>query len=381
MSDSSFPRPPARRIDSRIDDPRSRRVSVASDDGSSVSGSSVSESSVSGSSVDGTSNEGSSEASRSSERPLRRARNTVGEVVEFPRPVSQKRRRAESPAASLVLVDGPALDEAEPERPAYLASELLREDWFPYAPLQRTRRWSALILGAAGATGTIAFGGLSLEPLLLAAALACCAVVALFPLRAAHRGVTVALLGGSGLGYAAWTRFAHDPAAPLLTFGILLAASALLFRGAHRTSRLARVLVAVGLVTTAAWLALSGGLQALVVEQLVWQDAAGPAVRFLLGIALIASALTFLDPNGRGGAWIVAPILLACLGLEVLATLARAAWPLPGGPTLAPQAWVATFATPFLAALAAGGLCQIWVLVSRTSDAPRASSPPELAAQ
>lgn len=352
MSDSSFPRPPARHIDSRLADPPSEPFVAASDEGS--------------------------EASRSSERPLRRERDAVAEVVAFPRPVSQKRRRAEAPTPSLVLVSDPAdhQEAAEPERPAYLASELLREDWFPFAPLHRTRRWGALTVGAAGAAGTIAFGGFGLDALLLAAALACCALVALLPLRASHRGIAVTLLGGSGVAYAAWTRFVHDPAAPLLTFGIVLAASALLFRGAHRTSRLARVLVAMGLTATAAWLALSGGLQALVVEQLVWQAAVGPAVRFLLGLALIAGALTFLDPNGRGGAWIVSPILLACLGFEVLATLAMATWPLPDGPTLDRQAWVATFATPFLAALGAGGLCQVWVLVAGTADPPRASSEP-----
>jgi hypothetical protein len=102
-----------------------------------------------------------------------------------------------------------------------------------------------------------------------------------------------------------------------------------------------------------------------VVESFAWQDAAGPLARVVLGLALMGSVLTFLDPTGHGGAFIAGAALLGAFGVDALVTMAIAAWPERGDSTLGVEGWVATFAYPFLAAIAAGGLCQVWVLVSR----------------
>lgn len=349
-SDSSFPRPPKRRLEDRTDsDPAAIRVAGQADD---------------------------DEASRSSERPLplRRKKAEIGQVVEFPRPVSAKRRRAEAPAPKDAE---PAPEPVDPTvRPTYLASELLRQDWFPRAPLARTLRWGALGLGTIGALGTIALGGTGLGPLVLASLLACAAVAGVVPIKPEQRGVALAVLGLAGAGFAGWWRMAHDPAAPLLAFSVILTASALLFRAAHRTSRMARVLVGIGLATIAAWLVLTGGLDALVVESFAWQHAVGPAARAMLGLVIVAGVLTFLDPNGHGGAWIVGAASIAWLGLDVTATMATGAWPVGGGAgeTVGSRDWIATFAQPFVATLAAGGLCQVWVLTSRPAQQAAAQS-------
>ena len=362
-SDSGFPRPPIRRIESRTQsDPHGSIIASGQAD---------------------------AEASTSSERPLplrRRKdegrRDEVGQVVAFPRPVSAKRRRAEPPAETAsdsgdpqVLGEAPVEEPAPIEpisgetpldpalRPAYLASELLREDWFPRCPLARTLRWGALGLGAAGAVGTIALGGTALGPMVLASVLACCALAGLAPLSAPQRGVALAILGVVGTALVGWERIADEPDLPLLAFGVTLASSALLFRAAHRTSRLARVLVAIGLASVAAWLVLTGGLDALVVESFAWQHLVGPGVRAVLGITVVAGVLTFLDPTGHGGAWIVGAALIGWLALDVSAAMAVAAWPLDGAS--GEGVWVPTLAYPFLTALGAGGLCQVWVLASR----------------
>lgn len=378
-SDSGFPRPPIRRIDTRTQsDPHGTVVASGRAD---------------------------ADASSSSERPLplRRKKDEVGQVVAFPRPVSAKRRRAappddprdsgspqvsedevertpiEPPAPETRATPEPQIDRADDEvpldpalRPAYLASELLREDWFPRCPLARTLRWGALVMGAAGAVGTIVLGGTAFGPLVLASVLACCALAGLLPISAPQRGAALAVLGVVGTAFVGWVRVVDEPDVPLLAFGVTIASSALLFRAAHRTSRMARAMVAIGLVSVFAWLVLTGGLDALVVESFAWQHMVGPAVRIVLGITLVAGVLTFLDPTGHGGAWIVGGALIGWLALDVAATMAVAAWPLGGAPAGDEGVWVATLVYPFLAALGAGGLCQVWVLASRPgSPQPR----------
>lgn len=355
--DSSFPRPPKRRLDEAEADPPMRVAAEADED--------------------------PQDAASSVERPLplrrRKAHDEVGQVVAFPRPVSVKRRRAELPEASPEPAEGAEREKRESReredektvpRPTYLASELLRQDWYPRTPLCRTLRWGALALGIAGSAGTIAFGGTAFGPLVLAAILGTCALAGAVPFTPQQRGVALAALGLAGAAFAGWVRMAHDPAAPLLAFSVTLTASALFFRAAHRTSRLARILVGIGLATVTSWLVLTGGLEALMVETFAWQDVVGPIVRVVLGLALVCGVLTFLDPSGHGGAWVVGAALVGWFGLEVAATLATAVWPAHGtsSANIGSEAWIASFAHPFLAALAAGGLCQVWVLLSRPSS-------------
>ncbi len=329
---------------------------------------------------------GNEDPSRSTDRPVtRRAAQEMAQVVAFPRNVgTHKRRRAEPPAAressgtqrtqtpriGAPVADVPPVTDAEEvELPAFLASELLKQDWYPKTPLCRSLRWGALGIGATGAIGVLGFGGLSAGALVLVGLLAACALAGALPLNAERRGVALAILGLAGTGCAGWMRMegGHDPAALLLVGCITLSASALFFRAAHRTSRFARTLVGVGLAATAAWLVLTGSLDALVVESLAWQDWISPASRIVLGLVVVATLLTFVDPTGHGGAWAAGGSFLGWMALDTAGVIALAAWPARGAGAIAfgHPAWLATLAFPFLAALTAGGLCQVWVLASR----------------
>lgn len=336
--DGSVHPPPDRRLDEPAEaDPPPVRVAAAADE----------------------------DAASSVERPLplHRRKDDGAEVVAFPRPVSVKRRRAEPPVAE----DG---EEDEPfERPAYLASELLRQDWFPAAPLARTLRWCALAFGAVGAAGSIAVGEMTSGLMLLTTILVGCALAGAIPMSPPRRGGLLVLLGLTGCGLAGWLRMTHDPAAPLLAFGVAVTAGAFFFRAAHRRSRSARIVLAVGLLALASWLVLDGGLDALMVESFAWQDWLDPLMRVALGLILIAGTLTFLDPSGHGGAWAMGGALLGWFGASAAATMATLARPAHGTASIDTEAWAAAFAHPFLAALAAGGLCQLWARLANGARA------------
>ncbi|HEY8429091.1 MAG TPA: hypothetical protein VIL20_11980, partial [Sandaracinaceae bacterium] len=98
-----------------------------------------------------------------------------------------------------------------------------------------------------------------------------------------------------------------------------------------------------------------------------------PALRFALGLVALGALLTFLDPTGHGGAWVAGAAFLVWLALKTAARIAVAAWPAEGEGALAlsDPMWLATVVSPPIAALTAGGLCQLWVLASRPPDGKR----------
>jgi hypothetical protein len=300
-------------------------------------------------------------------------RDDVAQVVAFPQPGTHRRRRVEGPREP--DAQPPAGEEAV-ERPKYLASELLKRDWYPRHPLRRTLRWGAVGIGVSGAAAVLALGGASGGALLLVAVLLACATLGLVPLEPTARGVAIAGVGTVGTALAGWMR-SDDPAAPLLVGCITVTASALFFRAAHRTARLARTLVGVGLGATALWLALTGGVDSLVVSSLEWQAWVLPSLRLTLGAMVVCSLLTFLDPTGHGGGWAIGGALLGWLTLEAVGAVALGLWPLHTAATsLGEPAALATVASPFLAALASVGLCQVWVLVSRPPTTGKREAPP-----
>ncbi len=343
---------------------------------------------------------GERDARDATESTVRPRRDDGAQVVAFPH--THRRRRIEpteataetavAPAAELQAVgdaDEPvhatsappevAKPETPVERPQFLASELLKQDWHPRHPLRRTSRWGTLAVGAAGAIAILAAGGGSLVGLLLAAVLAACAVVGAAPLEPARRTVILASVATLGTATSAWLR-SDEPSAPLLLGCLVVASSALFFRAAHRTSRLARALVGVGVGATALWLTLTGGVESLVVTSLEWQVWVGPALRVALGAAVVSTLLTFLDPTGHGGAWIAGGSLLVWSALDASGAVARALWPVRGtAEALSDPVVLATLASPFLTAVAAVGLCQVWVLLSRPPTTGKRETPPSRA--
>jgi hypothetical protein len=327
------------------------------------------------------------DASQSTERPLRRTRREgdVAQVVKFPKqPVTQRRRRVEAPRdaeppapPSYEEPTAAPMEETDLDFsvPKYLASELLKVDWHPREPLKRTTRWTAVILGSLTAVAALALGGLERMPLVLAGIGAGCAVAGALPMPARVRGILLALLAVSGAAIAGWLRMVEglDPSSAIVGGCVTLSAGALFFRAEHRLSKLARGMVAVGLASLTGWLALTGGVEALIVDGLDWQEWVAPALRALLGLIVLASMLSFLDPSGRGGAAIAGAALLVWLALEGAARVALASWPVRGGGSvdLSQPDQLATLMLPLLAAIAAGGLCQLAVMFSRPSRARR----------
>lgn len=299
------------------------------------------------------------------------------EVVEFPSPTSTQRRRrpefarrsAEARAREQTGTQRtrPSDEPGEEDRPRYLASELLQKEWFPRAPLRRTLRWGSVALGVLGVGTTFALGGLDGNAFGLVALFALCAVAGVVPLEAELRGAALGLIGASGAGWLGYLSSADGAGAatPLLIACVTLTVAALLFRAAHKTSKLARVLVGVGLVAVAGYLVLTGGVDAMVVESMAWQSWVVPVSRFLLIATVLLGALTFLDPTGHGGAWILGGSLLGWLALDACGSLLVATWPVRApAAELTPERLLVMGALPIFAAVTAGGLCQLLAFVS-----------------
>lgn len=304
------------------------------------------------------------------------------EVLEFPRrPPSRRRRKPRiEPSSEERSIDASGTQptqeptppaEEEPRLPEYLASKLLRRDWSPRTPLRRTLKWGSIVLGAGGAVGTILIGGFAPPAMGLAALFALCAVAGLAPLTPELRGGALATIGSAGLAWVGWLQAVESHATPLLLGCITITASALFFRASHVTSRFARLLVGVGLFATASWLVLTGGIDALVVETVAWQSFVGPASHVLLGSIALLAILSFLDPTSHGGAWVAGFALLGWLAVDAGGMVTLAAFPQRGAAALEPSTWIAQAALPLFAAVAAGGLTQIWVMISRRGTPTR----------
>ena len=318
-------------------------------------------------------------------RPAGVGRWEGGEVVAFPsvpstqtrkRPSFVRERQARGEAREPQARPPSPATGAEPapeDRPKFLASELLHEDWFPRTPLRRTLRWGSVGAGVLGVgtviavTAGLGLGAFGLDSLALSVLFALCAIAGLAPLTAEQRGAALTLVGAAG---ASWlgvlsTSSTDAAATPLLLACVTLTVAALLFRAAHRTSRLARALLAVGLLATAGYLVLSGGIAAMTVESMEWQAWVVPASRWLLAAVVLVSALSFLDPTGHGGAWALGVAFLVWLALDATGLVALAAWPAraPAAAVTA-ERWFIIGALPIFAAVTAGGLCQLLALVS-----------------
>ena len=315
------------------------------------------------------------DAAESVERLLRPAgvgdSEPHGNVVAFPgNATTQKRLRVAAQGREPSGKQATAKKPDAPKRPKYLASELLKQDWWPVSPLKRTLRWGALGVGVLGAIAAVGLGGFGVNALGIAALFVVCGAAGIAPLKPQVRGLVLALTGGLGAGWVGYLRAIEHQSlsAPLLVGCATVSASALFFRASHRTSKLARALVAVGLAATLAWLVLTGGVDALIVESLEWQSWVEPTSRILLGLIGLLALLSFLDPTGNGGGWVTGGGFLVWLSLDALGSMALHAWPTRAAHAAmgwADHGWLTSAALPLFCALAAGGLCQVFVMVSR----------------
>jgi hypothetical protein len=188
----------------------------------------------------------------------------------------------------------------------------------------------ATALGLGGAAAVLALGGATAVPLIGASGLALVAAAGVAPLRYRDRAVIVLgfslpLLLLHVLGEASSTGAARHGA--LLGLGVAGLSGALFFRAEHRASRVARVLVGVGIAACATWMAVSGVLASAVVRSWHWQAWVPAALAVSLVGLLCLSLLAFMAPSSGGGCRAWGASLLGWYALALGAWVTAAAWP------------------------------------------------------
>ncbi len=272
----------------------------------------------------------------------------------------------------------------EPRRPPVLASESLRADLAPNAPGRHTIRVTAITLGAAGAATAALVGGLDAGALTVAAALALIAAIGVAPLDYRRRAFALLAVAAPAQVSATVLAAPHGgvPHGGLLALTASGLAGALYFRAEYRASRLARALVAVGVVQGFVWLALSGGLQRLGVIGADWQSWLPALLGGALAPVLLLALLGFMKQDSTGGCGIWATSLLVWLACYESAAHAAQVFPADGGgPT---QGWqvgaaMGAIAAPLLAPIAALAVAHLLVVASgggREEPAPGATPSP-----
>lgn len=246
-----------------------------------------------------------------------------------------------------------------PQRPPFLASEILREDLAPREPGKQTLSMAIQLAGAAGCVGILLMGYASLAGILCAAACLGIVVLARVPLSYTARASSLAASAGVGLVSVTAARFwlgsTRDD--PILAAACALLPAALLFRAWYRSAQLARGLVAASLVLAVTWAALTSH-RGLLTLGFTWQSWLPALAWYLFCILCLLSLLAFMGDETTGGcdAW----ALGLCLWFALF-TLLRAALE---AETYAPSVRAtaaalgvaeAAFATPLAIALA-----QLW---------------------
>lgn len=283
--------------------------------------------------------------------PLRdAATQKEGRLVAFPKASESTPQRIEPSAQNT-----PPSSANSDQRPAWLASELLRER-MPEEPYARVSRVLALALGAGGALFAAVFGLGTGAHLGIAGLLAAIAMSALAPFDFRMRAAAFAVLASIGLVVATSSVDAGpDDVFGLAALGTTLLAAAQLLRAIHRTSKFARAAMGLGIAVSAVWLFLAGGLDAMVVqgdEPAAWFD---PAVRALLLVVLALSLLGFLDDTGNSGCHIWPWLVLGWSGVRAFFALADEST----------GSDIAILAATLFGAVAALGWMQVWATTPR----------------
>lgn len=214
-------------------------------------------------------------------------------------------------------------------RPPVLASECLRKDLAPAAPGARPVRGVTALVGVLGLGIALLLGRLQGLGIPLGGAFAALALLGIVPLAYAARAAAVMTVAGCGLSVVIWDRLEHgeplDPLVPLI--GCTLLATALLFRGWHRASLLARALVALGIVLCAGWVWMTGALQRLLVLEGQWQSWLPALLVVPFVILLLLSLLAFMDSRSTGGCALWSALVLAWYALFAWLDVIELAWP------------------------------------------------------
>lgn len=212
-----------------------------------------------------------------------------------------------------------------------LASEALREDLIPAEPGKEAMRRVAIAAGVLGAIvsgAAFAMLGPGVATVVALAAFVGAAAAGAAPLSYDRRAWVVLAAGAVALVAATADRVARGApwGEPLIAVAIPVLASGLFFRAAHRASKSARGIVAVGLLLVVAWLVLAGtGIPGAALHGDGWPIWVATALRGVLGLLVLLSLLAFMHAGTTGGCNTWGGIALGWLAAHVATLVAHRA--------------------------------------------------------
>jgi len=195
------------------------------------------------------------------------------------------------------------------------------------------------------------------------------------------RAAASVAIAGAGLAVTTWNRLQHgaELEAVVLLVGVTLLGTALVFRGWHRGSALARWMVAIGIAVCAAWLATSGRIERLVAPAEAWQFWLGPGLELTLVAVLLLSLLAFMDSRSTGACGVWAGLLLGWYTLYTWAGLLTLYWPPQDGGGVVRRVTgefgLTVLATPIFVCVLALGLSQLLAVAGAADCEPDPQRP------
>jgi hypothetical protein len=193
-----------------------------------------------------------------------------------------------------------------PQRPPFLASEILRDDIAPVEPGNELASTLLSVSAVAGVVSTLLAGLDQLSSIALL--LVFVSLFALGRLRISYalRASAVAALSGVPLLILTWYRLRQGapPNELLLVASTTLLPAALFFRAWYRGSLTARALVGLSLIPAVAWGSLTMHRDLLALD-FVWESWLPALVWYLFVIGCLLSLLAFMGEETTGGciAW------------------------------------------------------------------------------
>ncbi len=195
-----------------------------------------------------------------------------------------------------------------PERPPFLASEILREDIAPKEPGRTTLAVVLALAPTLGLASLLIAGFQSMTAIALAVLYVVLACLGRVQFPYAQRATWLAMLSGLPLAGAMWWRYASGAGLPdlLLAAGVPALSCSLYLRSWYRNSMIARALVAVSLVPSCIW-AFSMSHRGLLSLEFMWQSWLPAVTWYVLVILCLLSLLAFMGDETTGGctAWAV----------------------------------------------------------------------------
>jgi len=193
-----------------------------------------------------------------------------------------------------------------PERPPYLASEILREDIAPREPGRNTLAAVLSVAAIAGLIGVLVAGLHTLAAIALAVLFVTLFGVGRLKLAYTTRAAAIAALSGVALAVVTWTRHAAGGTTSdlLLAIGTPLLAGSLYVRSWYRGSIAARALVGLSLVPSCLWAFVTSHRELLSLE-FIWQSWLPAVTWYVFVILCLLALLAFMGDETTGGctAW------------------------------------------------------------------------------